>query len=54
MLDDGTCSKHKSVLYNLKQKDVEITSDGLISLQVQTGFKNGQNIQTIYLFGRHQ
>ena len=45
MLADGSCSKHKTVTYNLKQRDMEITSDGLISLQVQIGLKNGQNIQ---------
>ena len=51
ILADGFCSKHKTVTYNLKERDVEITSDGLISLQVQTGFKNGQNFHTIHLVG---
>ena len=51
MLADGSCSKQKSVTYNLKQRDVDITSEGLISVQVQTGFKNGQNIHTIHLVG---
>ena len=44
ILADGSCSKHKTVTYKLKQRDVDITSEGLISLQVQTGFIKGQNI----------
>ena len=34
MLADGSCSEQNSVTYDLK-KDVEITSNGLILLQVQ-------------------
>ena len=36
MLADGSCSEQKSVIYNPAQINVEITSDGQFSLQVQT------------------